>query len=301
MSGFTHHDVPDQTGKVFFITGANTGIGFEAAKVLAGRNARVLIGCRNPQKAQAAIASIRESNPNADLDIVPLDLSDLESVKQAAAIVNQETRLDVLINNAGIMVPPLEYTAQGIESQLGVNHIGPFTLTCLLLDKLEATPGSRIVNTTSLAARYGRIHFDDINAEQGYDTNARYSQSKLANLLFSFELQRRLQNKGSKVISIACHPGIADTKLSRHMSGLFRFFTPLVRLLCNTPLQGAWPTLQAATAPELTGGELCGPGKRKQTAGPAKTYQLNSIANDKPTALALWNKSIELSGVNANL
>ncbi len=297
MTGFTHQQVPDQTGKTFFITGGNAGIGFEAANILVKQHARVLIGCRSRQKAEAAITEIKLQTPNADISFIELDLSDIESIKRAAQAVNNEDRLDVLINNAGIMVPPLEYTVQGLESQLGVNHIGPFVLTVLLMDKLMATPNARVVNTTSLAKRYGKIDFEDLNAEHGYDANSRYSQSKLANYLFSIELHRRLQAAGSTTQSIACHPGIADTELSRHMPKLFQFFTPLVRLFCNTPLQGAWPTLMAATDSNTKSGDYCGPGKRGQTAGPAKKAPCKASKQDQDIATQLWQRSIELSGV----
>lgn len=236
---FTAMHVPDQSGKTFFITGGNAGIGFESAKILAAKNARVLIGCRSNAKAEQARQEILDEVPCADIVIVSLDLGDLESIKSAAATVNREPRLNVLINNAGIMTPPLERTKQGFESQWGVNHLGPFVLTALLLDKLMATPASRVVNTSSIAHNVGVINFKDINAEHKYNTQSCYSQSKLANLLFSYELQQRLTDRGADVLSVACHPGIADTELSRHMPSWVRFTTPLVRLLFNNPAEGA--------------------------------------------------------------
>jgi len=301
MTVFTNKNVPDQAGKTFFITGANTGIGFECAKVLAGKNARVLIGCRNPDKAESAKQAILSELPSADISCVALDLGDLESVRAAAEVVNREPRLDVLINNAGIMTPPLEHTAQGFESQFGVNHLGPFMLTGLLLDKLSATENARVVNTTSLAHHSGVIDFDDINAKNGYKTGSRYSQSKLANILFSYELQRRLDDKErdrqpSDLICVTCHPGVADTELSRHLPVWFKCFMPVVRLLCNTPRQGAWPTLMAATADNIKATDFCGPSKRKQTAGPAMLVRSSRQARDPELAKKLWDMSCEMTG-----
>jgi len=302
MALFTDKSVADQSGKTFFITGANTGIGFECAKVLAGKNARVLMGCRNPEKAENAKRVILSEQPDADIHCVALDLGDLDSVRAAAKVVNREPRLDVLINNAGIMTPPLGYTAQGFESQFGVNHLGPFLLTNLLLDRLRATPHARVVNTSSLAHHSGDIDFDDINAKNGYKTGSRYSQSKLANILFSYELQRRLDvseggGQPSDLISVACHPGVADTELARHLPVWFRWFMPVVRLLCNTPRQGAWPTLMVATADNIKATDFCGPSKRKQTAGPAMLVRSSRKARDPELAKKLWDISCEMTGV----
>ena len=297
MTHFTDSNVPDQSGKTFFITGANTGIGFECARVLAGRNARVLIGCRNLGKAESAKQAILREVAGADISIVALDLGDLDSVRAAAEVVKREPRLDVLINNAGIMTPPLEYTAQGFESQFGVNHLGPFALTGLLLDKLSSTAGARVVNTSSLAHHSGDIDFDDINAKNGYKTGQRYSQSKLANLLFSYELQRRLESARADVISVSCHPGVANTELLRHLPSWVKIITPVVRLLFNTPLQGAWPTLMAATAEHIKADDYCGPSQRKQTAGPAVIVRSSRKARDPVLGKKLWDVSCEMTGV----
>jgi hypothetical protein len=173
IKGFTAADVPSQTGRTFLVTGANTGLGFEVAQVLAGRGGRVLLGCRTRSKAEDAVARIRAAHPDADLGIIDLDQGSLASVRAAAERVAAEPRLDVLVNNAGIMMPPLERTADGFESQLGVNHLGTFALTGLLLPKLAQTPGSRIVNTSSNAHKFGKIEFDDVNAERSYSQRVR--------------------------------------------------------------------------------------------------------------------------------
>ena len=295
MKGFTAADVPDQTGKTVFITGANTGLGFEAASVLAGQNARVIIGCRSKDKAQQARETILKRHPEADVAIIALDLSDLASVKKAADAVAKEARLDVLINNAGIMIPPYELTRDGFESQFGINHLGPFALTGLLLDKLRATPGARIVSTSSIAHKRGKIHFDDINAEHGYNTIARYAQSKIANLYFAYELQSRLTAAGDDTLSVAAHPGIADTELTRYLPRALMLFAPLFRPLFNTPAEGAWPTLCAATDASVRGGDYYGPSKRNETAGPAVKVRSNRRSHDKAVAEKLWDLSIELS------
>lgn len=298
MKGFTEADVPDQTGKTVFITGANTGLGFEAASVLAGQNARVIIGCRSKDKAQQARETILKRHPEADVAIIALDLSDLASVKKAADAVAKEARLDVLINNAGIMIPPYELTRDGFESQFGVNHLGPFALTGLLLDKVRATPGARIVSTSSIAHKRGKIHFDDINAEHGYNTIARYAQSKIANLYFAYELQRRLTAAGDDTLSVAAHPGIADTELTRYLPRALMLFAPLFRPLFNTPAEGAWPTLCAATDASVRGGDYYGPSKRNETAGPAVKVRSNRRSHDKAVAEKLWDLSIEMTGID---
>ena len=212
ITEFTSADVPDQSGKTFFITGANTGIGFEAAKVFAGKGGRVLLGCRNPEKGEEALARIADAYPGADVTLVQIDLSDLASVRAAAEVVAREPRLDVLVNNAGVMWNPKTITKDGFESQFGINHLGHFALTGLLLPTLEATPNSRIVTVSSGGHRQGNgdLYWDDINADQDYHPRKRYYASKLANLLFTYELDRRLRAKDSSTIAVAVHPGGAD-------------------------------------------------------------------------------------------
>jgi len=298
--GFTDTDVPDQSGRSIFITGANTGLGFEAALVLAGKGARVLLGCRSRTKAEAAQGRILAAYPQADVAIVDLDLGDLESVRKAAAVVAAEPRLDVLINNAGIMMPPRSLTTDGFESQLGVNHLGPFLLTELLLEALEATPGSRVVHTSSNAHKAGNIHFDDLTAEQSYSALGRYSQSKLANLLHMYELDRRLKARGSSVVTAAAHPGGSDTDLGRHMpKWLFVPVSFVLRPFMNTAAQGAWPTLMAATAPGVQGGEYFGPRGMGEMAGPAVQVDSTDRSKDPELARMLWDASVELTGAPA--
>lgn len=296
-NGFTAADVPDQTGRTMLVTGANTGLGFEASKVLAARGARVLLGCRSEEKAERAVAEIVAEVPDAVLEFVPLDQADLASVRHAAAQVSDENRLDVLVNNAGIMMPPRELTVDGFESQFGVNHLGTFALTSLLLPKLQQQEGSRVVLTSSIAHRGGKVHFDDIAAERSYGAQDRYRQSKLANLMFMFELDRRLRAASSPTIAVGCHPGIADTDLARHLPAMVRFAVPLFRPFFNSAARGAWPTLMAATDPDVEGGDYVGPTKRNETAGPAGEAHASSIARDDALAEGLWDLSVEMTGI----
>jgi len=299
--GFTEQDVSSQKGKTFVITGANTGLGYEAARALSSKGARVLIACRSEEKARDAIARIQGLHKQADLDYVPLDLGNLDSVKACAEQLQAEEKIDVLINNAGIMVPPYELTVDGFESQFGVNHLGPFALTGRLLGKLAATPGARVVNTSSIAHNAGKIFFNDISAEKKYSATGRYAQSKLANLLFSYELQRRLEAAGASTISVACHPGIADTELSRYLPGLLQAATPLMKPFFNSAAEGAWPTLYAATGEDITGGEYLGPSKRRETAGPAVRARSTRRSRDPELAARLWDLSIDMTGVDPGI
>src|SRR6266487_3774664 len=208
--GFTEANVPEQMGKGFIVTGANAGVGFEIARVLAANGAPVLLGCRDQTRALDAIARIKRITPNADLVWLPLDLGDLDSVRTAAEIAAKEPRIDALINNAAIMNPPLTRTKQGFESQFGVNHLGVFALTSLFLSKLTETPESRVVATSSIAHLKAKIDWDDLNAERSYSKGERYGASKLANALFFFELDRRLRATKSPVTAVGVHPGVAS-------------------------------------------------------------------------------------------
>lgn len=299
--GFRADDVPDLRGTTMMVTGANTGLGYETTKVLALRGARVLLGCRSKSKADEAIDRISESVEGADLRFVPLDQGDLASVAEASALVGAEPRLDVLVNNAGIMMPPYQMTEDGFESQFGVNHLGTFALTALLLGKLAEQPDARVVVTSSIAHRGSSIFFDDIDASAGYDARARYGQSKLANLLFAFELDRRLRDSGSSTIAVACHPGIATTELGRHMPAPIRLAVPLIRPFFNSPAEGAWPTLMAATDPTVNGGDYTGPRRRGETSGPAIKAEGTPTARDRDLARRLWDVSVEMTGIDPGL
>ena len=299
MSGFTERDVPDQSGKCFIVTGANAGIGFEASRVLAARGARVLLACRDRAKAEAAMTRIAQATPRADMAFLPLDQADLASVRAAAERAAKEPRIDVLVNNAGVMYPPLTRTKQGFELQFGVNHLGCFALTTLLLPKLAATFGARVVVTGSLAHRRGRIAWDDLNAEKSYDRSQRYADSKLANMLFFFELDRRLRAVGLPATAVGCHPGIAATDLGRHM-GPLQLLVPVVGMALNTAAMGAWPTLQAATTTGTPGGYY-GPIGLGEMRGPSGQASRTSQAQDRELARRLWDVSVAMTGIDPGL
>jgi NAD(P)-dependent dehydrogenase (short-subunit alcohol dehydrogenase family) len=300
MSGFTAADALRQSGKCFIVTGANTGIGFEAANVLAARGARVLLACRDKTRAEAAMARIGEAVPGADLAFLPLDQADLASVRHAAELAASEPRIDVLLNNAGVMFPPLTRTAQGFELQFGVNHLGAFALTGLLLPKLAETPGARVVVTSSLAHQRGKPDWNDPKAEKSYNRAKRYSDSKLANMLHFAELDRRLRAAGSPVTAVGCHPGIAATELMRH-AGPFRVFTPLFGLMLNSAAMGAWPALQAATAPDVRPGGYYGPQGMGEMRGPSGPAKRTAAAQDAELAKRLWDVSVALTGIDPGL
>lgn len=301
MAGFTAKDVPDCTGKCFIVTGANTGIGFEASRVLARRGARVLLACRDESKARAAIARILAQTPGTDLVFLPCDLADLNSLRRAADIAEKEPRIDVLLNNAGVMVPPLTRTAQGFELQFGVNHLGCFALTCLLLPKLAQSLAGRVVVTASLAHMRGRIDWNDLNAERSYSPGARYNQSKLANLLFVQELDRRLRTVNSPVKAIACHPGIAGTDLSRHLPAVARLAWPALGLMLNSAAQGAWPALQAGTAPHVVAGDYYGPQSLGGARGPSGLAWRTRRSRNGAVARRLWDVSVQMTRMDFGL
>lgn len=298
--GFTDRDVPDQSGRTFLVTGANTGIGFETARVLARRGARVLLGCRSEERADAAIARIQAESAGADLEFLPLDQADLASVRAAAERAADEPRLDVLVNNAGIMGVPRTLTVDGFEAQFGVNHLGTFALTGLLLPKLGQTEGSRVVITASVAHRGGRIHWEDIDGAKLYSRQTRYQQSKLANLMHMVELDRRLKARGSRTIAVACHPGLAQTDIGRRFP-LIQMAAPLVRTFFNSQATGAWPTLLAATGPGVEGGDYYGPSRFGELSGPATKAWSNPASRDPELGRRLWELSVEMTGVDPGI
>lgn len=300
---FTEANVPDQSGKCYIVTGANTGLGFEVSRVLAERGARVLLACRDEAKAQTAISRIRTITPRADLDFLPFDQGDLDSIRTAAKKAVAEPRIDALINNAGVMMTPLMRTRQGFELQMGVNHLGCFALTSLLLPKLAQTPGSRVVITSSLAHKNAKgIDWEDMGAEQGYDRFQRYAASKFANMLFLLELDRRLRAAGSSILATGCHPGMAGgTDLGRHAnSGIFGFFLKLSKPLANTPATGAWPTLLASAGPVSPGGYY-GPTGFQELKGPAGKASRSKLAKDTHLSRKLWDASIAMTGIDPAL
>ncbi len=295
--GFTADDVSAQTGRVFLISGANAGIGFETAKVLAALGARVILACRDAYKAEAAMGRIRDDIPVADLSFQALDLADLDQVRDAAAALLAGPRIDVLVNNAGVMIPPKTLTKQGFELQFGVNHLGTFALTGLLHPHVD----DRIVITSSLAHKGGDIDFSDLSAARSYHNWQRYQTSKLANLLHMCELDRRLRAAGRSTQAIGCHPGVAITELTRHLPFLLRGMTPLATPFFNSAAQGAWPTLQAATGANVQGGDYLGPQGLGEVSGRSGPARATRIARDPKLARELWERSVELTGIDPGL
>jgi len=294
---FNESHVPEQTGRTALITGANNGIGYETARALAGRGARVLLGCRIPERGEAAKRRILALHRDADVSVVPLDLASLASIRRAAVQLANEP-LHLLINNAGLMMPPRTLTEDGFEMQFGVNHLGHFAVTGLLIDQIKHRLGARIVTVGSQTHRFGRIDYADLQAQRRYRPSARYCMSKLANLLFSFELQRRLEAAGHPAISLACHPGAVDTDLLRGLPKALRTLLPLVRPLFNSPAAGALPTLYAATHPDAQGGDYYGPVRFLQLVHSAKRVAPAARANDLANARKLWELSAQLTGID---
>ena len=300
MTGFTFDDIPDQSGKTALVTGANTGLGYAIAEALARKGAEVILACRDSEKAGDAMERIAGKAPDAKTRFLELDLSDLGSVRNAADTAKKEKRIDLLINNAGIMMPPLSL-AMGVESQFAVNHLGHFALTGLLLDKLAANGGARIVNQSSIAHKGAKIDFENLDGSKGYQRQAFYGQSKLANLLFTFELDRRLRAAKSKVKAYASHPGIAGTDLMRNM-GPLSLLSKVIGTVLNDPHDGALPALQAATSPDVERGGYYGPYGLAEMSGRSSGRAIATrTARDPLLAARLWEKSIELTDVDPGL
>lgn len=296
--------IPDQSGRLVVITGANSGIGFEAAKALAGKGAHVILAVRSPTKGQAAIERIRAAHPRAQVELEILDLTDLASVRAfAERFEARYGALPLLINNAGVMATPYRRTADGFELQFGTNHLGHFALTGLLLPAILAAPGARVVTVSSMAHSFGRIDFDNLDGSKGYQRWIAYSQSKLANLLFAYELQRRFAATGARAISLACHPGYADTELQKvgpRMDGfaLGEAVLGMVnRVFAQSAAMGALPTLYAATAPEAHGGDFIGPDGFGGARGYPVPQRSNARSYDPELARRLWEVSERLTGV----
>jgi NAD(P)-dependent dehydrogenase (short-subunit alcohol dehydrogenase family) len=296
-SGFTAGDVGAQTGRRFLVTGANAGIGFETAKVLAARGAHVVLACRDEARADAAMTAIRTDVPNAELSFQRLDLADLDQVRDAAVAVLAGPRIDVLINNAGVMIPARTLTAQGFELQFGVNHLGTFAFTGLVHPHVD----DRIVITASLAHKSGAMDYSDLDASRSYHRWQRYQMSKLANLLTMFELDRRLSAAGRATQAIGCHPGVALTELTRHLPMPLRYMTPLATPFFNSAAQGAWPTLQAATGAKVQGGDYLGPQGLGEVTGRSGAARATRIARDPKLARELWERSVDLTGVDPGI
>jgi NAD(P)-dependent dehydrogenase (short-subunit alcohol dehydrogenase family) len=305
MANWNPSDMPSLAGKLAIVTGANSGLGYYTAMELARKGAQVILACRAKDKTEAAMRDIRKAVPDAKLEFMALDLADLKSIRAFAQdFAAKYKQLDLLINNAGVMALPFRKTADGFEMQIGTNHLGHFALTGLLLDALKATPGARVVNVASMAHRWTPgMDLDDLNFERrSYKKWDAYGKSKLANLLFTFELDRRLKKAGIKVMSVAAHPGYSATNLgfagpSMEKSMLGKLMMDVGNLFAQPADMGALPQLYAATMPDMQGSDYVGPDGFRQLKGHPKKVGCRKAARDADTAAKLWVLSQQLTGV----
>lgn len=300
MPSFNVKNIPSQKGKIAIVTGANSGLGLETAKALAKKDFVVVMACRNLQKAKDAKAGILKEYPSSTLDCMVLDLSNLQSVRDfSEEFLVQYSQLDLLVNNAGIMMPPYFTTKNGFESQFGTNYLGHFLLTGLLIDCLEKTSGARIISLSSLAHKWGDIYFNDLSFKNGYDKRKAYGQSKLACLLFTYELDRRLKKNDSTTLSIAAHPGVSTTNLTRFMpkwtNGIMKV---LGKIVFQDAKHGSEPTLMAAFDPSAEGGEYYGPSGIGELKGTAKKVSSNKNSHNLDKAKKLWELSEALVDID---
>ena len=301
---WTTSDMPDLSGRTIVVTGANSGLGYEGSLAFAGKGAHVVMACRTAEKGASARAKIVAAHPGAQVEVMALDLASLASIRRFAEELSARVqRIDVLCNNAGVMALPRRETADGFEMQIGTNHFGHFALTGLVLPKLLATPGARIVTQSSGAHRGGRMSFDDLHGRKSYRKWITYSQTKLANLLFMFELDRRLRAKGANAISVACHPGYSATELQGagpRMEGssfMERIMELGNQLLAQDAATGALPMLYAATSGDVKGGDYWGPDGLGEMWGGPKRVTTTKRAQSVEDARRLWTVSEEATGV----
>lgn len=298
MKIFKLDTIPSQKGKVAIVTGANIGLGYETALALAKKETTVILACRSLSKAQKAMDEILKEVPNADLEIILIDLNSLYSVRAFEKEFSEKySQLDFLIANAGIMMPPFQTTKDGFESQFGVNFLAHFLLVNLLFHTLKNTSASRVVMLSSLAHRNGKIDFNNLNAEKSYSSWKAYSKSKLACLIFAYELQRRLEKAGFDVKALAAHPGFSGTNLGHLMPNLgAKLFAPFASFIGQDAKSGALPTLRAALDPDVKGGEYFGPSGFREVKGPPKAVSSSSRSHDLLVGLKLWKVAEEMTG-----
>lgn len=302
MAKWTTDSIPELHGKTVVVTGANTGLGLESARALADKGAEVVMACRSLDKAEGAADRLRADLPDARLHVMSLDLQDLSSVRAFAQdFAGQFGRLDILLNNAGVMNTPYGVTRDGFETQMGTNHLGHFALTGLLLPSLRATPRSRVVTVTSSGHRVGQMDFTDFMFEDGhgYLPLRAYGRSKLANLLFAYELQRLFDRHHIDSLSLAAHPGASQTELGRHIEGalVFRVLNPLLTRLVQSPAMGALPQLRACCDPTVCGGDYYGPEGLGEMGGHPVRVRSSRASRSRTDAARLWQRSERLTGV----
>lgn len=299
MNEFDLTKIGSQQGKIAIVTGANSGIGYETTLALAKKGAHVVMACRNISKAELAKENMIKEHSQASLEVIQLDLNSLASVRKFAHVfLSQYKKLNLLINNAGLMIPPLMRTEDGFESQFGVNYLGHFLLTGLLLPILEKIPESRVVSLSSIAHKRARIDFDDLNSEKSYSKMKAYGQSKLACLIFAYELDRRLKKSGSPIKSLAAHPGVSDTELGRYIPPFwYKLLVPLFKFMTHAPQYAAMPSLFAALHPDLKGGEYVGPTGYNEMKGKPGIVGSEPQSHDLEVAKKLWEVSETLSNI----
>jgi protochlorophyllide reductase len=312
VTKWTADDIPDQSGRTVLVTGANSGLGLHTARALAAKGARVLMACRSPERGEAAALEISEdvaaAGSSGTAEVVTLDLASLDSVRAAATAVRETTgdALDALVNNAGVMAPPRSGTADGFELQIGTNHLGHAALTWLLMPALRAKPGARVVTVSSMLHNRGGLEASDLNFERRrYDPWTGYSQSKVANLLFAFELDRRASAAGLDLVSVGAHPGLSDTELTANMmrargsSNLLATISDrAIGLFAQSAEHGAWPQLYAATMPDVRGGQFWGPDGLRLMRGHPKQVRASRMASDPQLAARVWQLTAELTKVD---
>lgn len=299
---WTTDHIPELSGKVIIVTGGNSGLGFESVKAFAGKGAHVVLACRSEAKGEKARSEIRTLHPEATIEVEKLDLADLSSVRRFAGnFINHHSRLDVLLNNAGIMTTPYFRTKDDFEGQMGTNHLGHFALTGLLLPVIRKTPGARVVTVSSMAHKGGKMDFSNLLFEQGtgYSPMKAYSRSKLANLLFTYELQRLFEAHGDSNKAVAAHPGISQTDLFRYLDEkwYFRMVQPLFRAFTQDGQAGALPQIRASVDPDVKGGAFFGPSGFFEMRGSPVRVKSNGVSKNREVAKRLWDVSEELTGV----
>ncbi|MBW6533752.1 MAG: SDR family NAD(P)-dependent oxidoreductase [Mariniphaga sp.] len=299
---WTTNNIPDLKGKVIIVTGGNSGLGYWSVKAFAEKGAEVVLASRSKENGEKAKTEILSEVPKGNIIVAELDLADLESVRRFAKNFQQKhSQLDVLLNNAGIMTTPYFKTKDGFEGQIGTNHLGHFALTGLLLPVIEKTSGSRVVNVSSMAHKQGKMDFDNFLFEngKGYSPMKSYGRSKLANLLFTYELQRFFESNKIESIAVAAHPGVSQTNLSRHLEDklLFKILYPVFKIMTQDAEMGALPQIRASVDPHVKGGEYYGPSGFMELKGYPVKVQSNGLSHDVEDAKMLWEVSKELTGV----
>lgn len=299
---WTTKNIQDLTGKSIIVTGGNSGLGYESVKAFAAKGAEVVLASRSMEKGDAAKTEILKEYPEGKIEVMQLDLGDLQSVKEfAAAYKKKYKQLDILLNNAGIMMTPYSKTIDGFEAQFGTNHLGHFALTGLLMDLVRNSPGGRVVNVSSNAHKSGAMDFDNLQFDEGkgYTAMKSYGRSKISNLLFTYELQRKLEAAKIDSIAVAAHPGFAMTNLARHLEGkfVFKLLGPMLMKMAQGQDMGALPQIRASVDSKVNGGEYYGPGGKREMKGYPVRVTSNKASQNLQDAAKLWEESEKLTGV----